>query len=423
MALGEYEAVKKEILDIRETYIIKENELLKAMCLLKDDVKILRIAEEILEVPFSLFWKDFRNLYSSQGMEELLEHNNGEILPEVAYELIMDEEFHKALNHQNCFYYYNRTLDKYNYCRNIFGNGIYLARILMFLPEGTKTLHPGAEEIFSVISEYIASWGVEKSCLFHDLMPDPIHYTLEMILNKNILAEDAIGSVFKAAHWDSKDTCTLIKYRFLAEERWTVHSEITFSFLISCLEATWPYSCGVQKDNEIIWLVNLSKSLVDVHSQEFRQQISQFIREYVCIAGVSPVFQGLTLIPQAEKAADIALRIGRKKNPYYWFYLYEDYRKDYLLEAMKREMPVSMLVPPSLLLLQHLDEEQETEYCKTLKAYLDCRYNMTSAAEKIFVHRTTFFRRIEKIVKLTGLDLEDAETFQDLMLGFLLISD
>ena len=80
-----------------------------------------------------------------------------------------------------------------------------------------------------------------------------------------------------------------------------------------------------------------------------------------------------------------------------------------------------MLIPPELLLLQQIDDEQGTEYCKTLKAYLDCGYNMTTAADKIFVHRTTFFRRMERIAKLTGLDFEDGETCRDLMLGFLLI--
>lgn len=419
--VGDPDVVEKEVNAVRQQFICRESELLRTMLLSEDDEKILEMAENILGMPFFLAWKDLRNLYNSKKMKSLLTYDGGSISPEVAYDLIMDEEFHKALGYQECFYYYNKSLDRYNYCRNIFSNGAYLARMVMFLPEKEARLHPGMEELFSIISEYISSWGISRSRLFRDLMPDPIHETLELILKGNELAEDAMGSVFKASHWNPKDTCTLIKYRFLAGERWTIHKETTFSFLISRLESTWPYSCGVQNGDEIIWLVNLSKSLVDVQSQKFHQQVAQFIREYVCIAGVSPAFQELSLIPQAVRAADIALRIGRKKDPYYWYYFYEDYRREYLLESMKREMPVSMLVPPALLLLQHIDEEQETEYCKTLKSYLDCGYNMTTAAEAIYVHRTTFFRRMERIEKLTGLHLDDGETCQDLVLGFLLL--
>lgn len=418
---GDHEILKREVTALWQHLIFNEAELLKSMVLLHDDHMILKMAEHVLGVPFSLFWKDFRNLYSSDAIEELLDHDRRTLVPEIAYELIMDEKFHKALGYQECFYYYNKTLDRYNYCRNIFSNGVYLARMLLFLPEGNERLHPGMEELFSIISEYIASWGISQSSLFRDLMPDLIHDTLELILKDSELTEDAMNSAFMTAQWDPKDNCTLIKYRFLAGERWTIHNEMTFSFLISCLEETWPYSCGIQKGDEVIWLVNLSKSLVDVQSQVFHQQVAGFIREYVCIAGVSPVFQKPVLIPQAARAADIALRIGRKKDPHYWYYLYENYRRDYLLESMKREMPISMLISPALLLLQRIDDEQGTEYCKTLKAYLDCGYNMTTAAETIFVHRTTFFRRMERITKLTGLDFEDGETCRDLMLGFLLI--
>lgn len=213
-------------------------------------------------------------------------------------------------------------------------------------------------------------------------------------------------------------TVTRSSYQFLAGEKWMVHKELTLSFLIAQLEREWPYSCAVQLDDKLIWLINLTKTRVEISAHEFHQRVAAFIRDYVCVAGVSPVFRDITLIPYALKAADLALRLGRKKDPHYWYYLYEDYRQQFMKNSLLQEMPLSMLVSPTLLFLEEYDRENHTELLKTLKAYLLDGFNMTNAANKIFVHRTTFFRRMEKIADLTGLNLEDESTCQNLLVGF-----
>ena len=43
--------------------------------------------------------------------------------------------------------------------------------------------------------------------------------------------------------------------------------------------------------------------------------------------------------------------------------------------------------------------------------------NMTRAAENLYIHRTTFCRRMDHIRKLTGLELEDPDTVLTLQLS------
>lgn len=61
------------------------------------------------------------------------------------------------------------------------------------------------------------------------------------------------------------------------------------------------------------------------------------------------------------------------------------------------------------------------EYCKTLYTYMDVMYNAKAAAEKLFIHRTTFFSRLRRIEEITGIDLEDMDTRLHLMLSFKLM--
>lgn len=43
---------------------------------------------------------------------------------------------------------------------------------------------------------------------------------------------------------------------------------------------------------------------------------------------------------------------------------------------------------------------------------------MSAAAEKLYIHRTTFCRRMDKIRELTGIDLDHADTILLLQLSF-----
>lgn len=53
---------------------------------------------------------------------------------------------------------------------------------------------------------------------------------------------------------------------------------------------------------------------------------------------------------------------------------------------------------------------------ETLYHYYTCNFNAQKAAEKLFVHRTTFFYRMSKIQKLAAFHIEDSkETCQVLL--------
>ena len=67
-----------------------------------------------------------------------------------------------------------------------------------------------------------------------------------------------------------------------------------------------------------------------------------------------------------------------------------------------------ILHPAALILARH-DAEHQTEYIATLKALFDCQYNQSLAAQRLHIHRTTMFYRMQKIVELTGLHLDDAQ--------------
>lgn len=59
--------------------------------------------------------------------------------------------------------------------------------------------------------------------------------------------------------------------------------------------------------------------------------------------------------------------------------------------------------------LQDYDERYHTDFIQTLRTYLECDRSAAKAAEKLHLHRSTFFYRIKKLEELLDVDLNDSK--------------
>jgi DNA-binding PucR family transcriptional regulator len=89
-----------------------------------------------------------------------------------------------------------------------------------------------------------------------------------------------------------------------------------------------------------------------------------------------------------------------------------------LLEELARSRdlaPFRELVWP---LVVH-DRERRSDLVRTLRAYFAAGGNASEAADRMFLHRNSLLYRLERIRKLTGLDLRDPGVALALQLGLL----
>ena len=77
--------------------------------------------------------------------------------------------------------------------------------------------------------------------------------------------------------------------------------------------------------------------------------------------------------------------------------------------------PFGELVRP---LVEH-DRERRSDLVRTLRAYFAAGANASEAADRMFLHRNSMLYRLERIQKLTGLDLKDPDASLALRLGLL----
>lgn len=65
------------------------------------------------------------------------------------------------------------------------------------------------------------------------------------------------------------------------------------------------------------------------------------------------------------------------------------------------------------------DRERRSDLTRTLAVYFDAGTNASEAADRLFLHRNSLLYRLERIQKLTGLDLKEPEARLVLQLGLL----
>ena len=81
--------------------------------------------------------------------------------------------------------------------------------------------------------------------------------------------------------------------------------------------------------------------------------------------------------------------------------------------------PFGELVRP---LVEH-DRERRSDLVRTLRAYFAAGTNASEAADRMFLHRNSMLYRLERIQKLTSLDLKDPGASLALQLGLLALKE
>jgi DNA-binding PucR family transcriptional regulator len=93
-------------------------------------------------------------------------------------------------------------------------------------------------------------------------------------------------------------------------------------------------------------------------------------------------------------------------------------------ERLLRELARSPELAPFAELVQPLaehDRARRSDLVRTLRAYFAAGANASEAADRMFLHRNSMLYRLERIGKLTGLDLKDPMAALALQLGLLAI--
>ncbi|MBE6764667.1 MAG: helix-turn-helix domain-containing protein [Clostridia bacterium] len=142
-------------------------------------------------------------------------------------------------------------------------------------------------------------------------------------------------------------------------------------------------------------LEKLARSIVDTLSSEFYTH---------CVVGIGTIVTGIKDLARSFKEAQLALEVGKVFDTEKNIVNYENLgiaRLIYQLPTTLCEMFLREVFKKGS--IETLD--QETLF--TIQKFFENNLNVSETSRKLFVHRNTLVYRLEKIKKLTGLDLRE----------------
>ena len=405
-------------------FLQMQNEILEK-AQLEDSKGVMDLAAKLLKRQFALVDRDMFVMYETDGIANVLRAKLGEgYSDEIIEELIMSKDFHDVATSEEPFYYYMESVDQNCYCVNISPEGLYHARLVVHVNAEESTLPSGAEQIAERLAAVITQMVRNQTLKTYSNENELLHQFCAMIAEGEAIDPEEIRKAAAAFFRSSSQSYQVFCLEPYRTSGWETQMETTLPVTVRKLEQEWQGSCAVAAGQQIFWLATRPASVTAEERYAFYQQLLLFLRETVFRAGASSAFTEIAQLSDAFDQAKAALWTGHKKNPSYWFYRFDDYRLDYMIE-MIREKSVGgeLLLHPALKVLSEYDKAHDSQLTETLKVFAEKGQNVTQAADALFVHRTTLFRRLQQIRDLTGIHLDDQKEMLALQLSFYLLQD
>ena len=171
--------------------------------------------------------------------------------------------------------------------------------------------------------------------------------------------------------------------------------------------------------DELVVFFDLTR--LGMNQEEVAGKLVYFIRDTYLKAGYSRVMTGHMNLRRQYVQAKTALDVGSRKKPYLWIHYFSQVAMTYILEQATKRLPGTMICHEGLLELKKHDEENQTQYMETLRVYLEQHLSATQAARELFIHRSTFLYRLDRIREILQSDLDDPEEIFYLELSFRLL--
>lgn len=244
---------------------------------------------------------------------------------------------------------------------------------------------------------------------------DSLHRILRRILSDRALDYMEASRHLASMGWqkDHQYFCLVYQLTYLDRKYLPTASICNF------MEEQYRGCCSFTYEGDIVNFFDLT--VTGLSLDEVASQLKLFIRDSYLKAGYSRIMEGHMSLRRQYVQSCLALDVGSRRKPYLWIHHFNQITMTYILEQITRKLPGSMLCHEKLLLLRKMDQEHGTEYIKTLRTYLDQQQNAVRTAKELYIHRSTFLYRLDKIREVLESDLDDPEELLYLNLSLRLL--
>jgi len=224
---------------------------------------------------------------------------------------------------------------------------------------------------------------------------------IKNVILDNILSSD-IYIKSKELRFNAEETRVVFLIKFTTRTEMLPYDMVqnlfpdkTKDYVISVTEQEIVLVKEVRPDAEIRDIEKIAESLVDTLNTEFFAKVT---------VGIGTVVNNIKDLARSYKEAQVSLEVGKVFDTEKVILCYETLgigRLIYQLPTTLCEMFLNEVFKNGSL------ESLDRETLMTIQCFFENNLNVSETSRKLFVHRNTLVYRLEKIRKLTGLDLRE----------------
>jgi len=407
--------VNNELTRVFRMYEEWEQNLLRIQITDANIEEMLRVSQPVVQNPLMIVRSNL-SMIAHASREPLSDGQRifepGRENMEVINAMLQDATFRS--NQQSGLVYWGPDyITGYRFLNYNLAGKLAASGILMLL-ERDRPLDEHDIDVLAILGPYVHRAMLTQEPRRSD-QEDSLHKLMVRILSDRTLDYMEASRRLSELGWMKQHEylCLVFQITYLDEQNMPTLS------VCNHLEEQLRHCCSFPYREDIVTFINLT--LTGKPAEQVMTELTTFIRDSYLKAGYSLVMTGHMNLRRQYIQATLALDVGSRRDPYFWIHHFDEIAMTYILEQITRKLPGSMLCHQGLIRLQESDRDHGTEYMKTLRTYLDTQMNAVRSAKLLFIHRSTFLYRMEKIREIMESDLTDPEEILYIALSFRLL--
>ncbi len=191
-------------------------------------------------------------------------------------------------------------------------------------------------------------------------------------------------------------------------------------YLISLMENMVGNSKAILYSDYILMMISRSSDANPMADSDV-EKLNFFLKKNRIVAGLSRRFTNLKEIKTYFMQAQLAIELSVCRGMEHGLQTYEKVVPYHMLKLCSVQGDMINICHPALHVLMEYDKKNKTNYTETLHMLLKHQGNQAETASALNIHRATMIYRMEKIRKITRLDLKDYETINHLNISFMVL--
>jgi sugar diacid utilization regulator len=174
---------------------------------------------------------------------------------------------------------------------------------------------------------------------------------------------------------------------------------------------------NVIKLNDYIVVLYDTKTFEDAFSEEMLSEFTALLEKYDCEANISYPFHDLNDFYRYYVQTVYCMDIREVMDLRDSIVKYNEVIEYHMLLTFSEQTDLDLLLNDAIKELQKADSDNDSDYTNTLFTYVNCQQNISRAAERMQLHYNTLKYRINRIISMTGIDMNDENTVFSIMIS------